>query len=146
MTKQEEIHLFRNFVASLPADAQYLGSILGAIEREAADAIRNDFSFLSPRERLKEQRQHGKEVGELAAKQNELAAELRQLQRQRDRSAPTSRRQSARRCGCTRRYRAADGGAKTRPRVVGASPAPIRNEHRAVEPAGDRFNLTASPV
>jgi SMC interacting uncharacterized protein involved in chromosome segregation len=85
MTKQDEINLFKNFVAQLPVEAEYLRSILGAIEGEVADAIRNDFGFVSFRERIEEQRQHTKEIGELGAKRNELAAELKRLERQRDR-------------------------------------------------------------
>jgi cell division protein FtsB len=85
MTKQDEINTFQNFVAQLSPDAEYLRSILGAIENEVADAIRIDFGFISFHERIEEQRQHNKEIGELAAKRNELVAELKKLERQRDR-------------------------------------------------------------
>jgi Skp family chaperone for outer membrane proteins len=85
VTKQDEINLFKNFVAQLPRGAEYLRSIMGAIEGEVADAIRNDFGFIDWNERVEQQRQHKKEITDLEAKRNELAAELKKLERQRDR-------------------------------------------------------------
>ena len=85
MTKQEEINLFKNFVAQLPRGAEYLRSILDTIEGEIADAIRNDFGIIDWNERIEQQRHHKKEVADLEAKRNELAAEVKKLERQRDR-------------------------------------------------------------
>ncbi len=85
MTKQDEINLFKNFVAQLPPGAEYLRSIFGAIEGEVADAIRNDFGFVDWQERVEQQRQHKKAIGELDAKRHEMVAELKMLERQRDR-------------------------------------------------------------
>ena len=85
MMKQEEINLFKNIVAQLPLDAEYLRSILGGIEGSVEDAIRNDFGCIPFRELSDEQHKLTLENKELATKKLALEKEVRDLERKRGR-------------------------------------------------------------
>jgi len=83
LSKEDEINLFGEFVRQLPRNS-YLASMLGDIKEEVFEQIRNDFGWVSFRERTKEIGLHRDAIIEMEAKKKQLADDIKQLERHRD--------------------------------------------------------------